>query len=384
MSKNVSAILVGYHGKENFGDDIFRRVITKYLATQMGVSSCAISCGAGSKLNISNDIDSLTVTPFRNPLPRISRLRWLFIFIKALKADIIVFAAGSIFTHQEFHEIRFLLKLLKLLKGKKFKIVAFGVSIGPFPNNRKRSACAKALENFDTILLRDQESISELNAMGVQTNIHIGNDLALLFSVEKYRQNQLSKNNTVLGISLTPRAFPGNQDEIDDKNFVKLGESITSALRNNDTLSIIIMSFCSDKMDGDTEISERFLAKLKPWKERVELVLYSDRDFDSFMYKLYSCDALIASRMHAGILAIMGAIPILQLAYARKIYDFYTHQQLGTNWLMATENFERTRVDKFISTIGSVELSEYFVHQRTKLTEKANLLNHELENLMCI
>jgi polysaccharide pyruvyl transferase WcaK-like protein len=70
---------------------------------------------------------------------------------------------------------------------------------------------------------------------------------------------------------------------------------------------------------GDTDLGQGMAGVLPG--ERVEVVHYTS-DTASMAGSIQSCSAVLAMRLHAGVLAFSGSIPFAQIAYHEKCADF--------------------------------------------------------------
>lgn len=79
------ATLVGYHGYQNLGDDIFLRVICRWLRESLSIKKCYLSTNSDMTDRL---VSGIHVVPFRNPVTSISRMQWIGIFIKAFRVTL--------------------------------------------------------------------------------------------------------------------------------------------------------------------------------------------------------------------------------------------------------------------------------------------------------
>lgn len=369
-----TATLVGYHGRKNFGDDIFREIVIRWLSTVLNVNKCHITA---EKDLLEPIISNVAIHTFSSPIKRISRLLWLSIFLKAMRSDYLIFSAGSIFTILPFFLLYLVIWQLKLIRGDTLKIMAIGVSIGPFRNNFDRYWCFKTLSLMDHILLRDLKSKKVLDAADVNLSCDLSYDLALCWHrmfVVPYKKKKLG----LIGIAVTSRGFGSCQDGKHSHNCNAIIEATEDAMNQNAYARIRILCVCSDEVDGDLALCNHINSRLLKWGSRVEVVIYNGKDIDIFLPAIYECSLMIASRMHAGIMAMCASIPLYQISYAEKITSFFEHCELSSAFLYSHDQMTRESLKNFLHQGLLNNLDSFAVEQSTSLRKKGDIIYNDL------
>ncbi len=375
--KAKTATVVGYHGYQNLGDDIFRRVVCEWLNGSLGITNCYISTR--------NDLAPLLtsrmkVLPFSTPLPRVSRLLWINIFKKSLQSNALIFSAGSIFTIQPFFLIYLVLRFLRLFRGKSLQILAIGVSIGPFRNSIDQYWCLKGLSLMDQVLVRDSQSKSLIDMSKESVNVTPSFDLALSW-IAKPSRPKLVGRAPLLGIAITERAFGSCKTE-HVFNCNTMTEALHDTLAKFNEVQIKILCVCNDGRDGDRIISRHFHEALaKRWKSRVETIYYENDKIEEMQNLIAECASLVSARMHAGIVGMLASVPVYQISYAEKIRNFYLHSELSTRYLHDHTHFNQQSIVEFISMSIMGELQDFAGTQKSILEEKGQMVASHLQQL---
>src|SRR5690606_35472382 len=136
------AIVVGYHGMSNFGDDYFLQYALG-LVEEQGFSEAVVVAKKGSLRAIKkSNIKVREAVPAGLDLRGYER--WLAILSFSIRADALIFCAGSIFTILPERSFNLVINMVRLLNPS-IKIVAIGVSIGPFRNQKSKRLVITAL-----------------------------------------------------------------------------------------------------------------------------------------------------------------------------------------------------------------------------------------------
>lgn len=348
MSK--SAVLVGYHGMQNLGDDIFKQVLFNWMQNNLGVTTC--------KLKVRHKTadytwQKMTIKPYHNPIPGVSRLTWLLNLRAFLSSDFVVFGAGSIFAIQPFLLMYLSLLLVKVLRPRT-KLIALGVSIGPFTRNSDAFWCARALRLFDAVMLRDREAEVTVDSM---KNINlIGSfDLALSLS----NSSTMSRQPNVVGISITPRGYGRcTADAGHSPTCDALSAAIIAAYNTNQNLQFRLFVVCSDIRDGDEQLTRHLADRIAQAGVAFEIVRYKESHQEEFICAIQSCTCVIALRMHAGIIAMLNGVPTLQISYAEKIDNFFNHCEIDKRFLINNAGASAQALSSFILSALSGDLDD--------------------------
>lgn len=373
-----TATLVGYHGRKNFGDDIFREIVIRWLATILGVQKCHLTAAKGT---IGPTLSGIAVDTFSSPVKRISRLLWLSIFVKAMRSDYLVFSAGSIFTILPFFLVYLVIRMLKLIRGDSLKIMAIGVSIGPFRSDFDRYWCFKSLNLMDHILLRDLKSKKLLDNADVDFSCELSYDLALCWH-RMFVEPETNKQPGLIGIALTSRGFGSCMDGKHSHNCNAVIEAVDDAMNQYAHTRVRILSLCSDEVDGDVALCDHIHSRWLKWGNRVEMVVYNGKDIDAFLSAIHECSLMIASRMHAGIMAMNASVPLYQISYAEKITSFFEHCELSTTYLFSHDQVTQESLNNFLQQGMLKNLDPFAVEQSTSLRKKGDIVYHDLLRLI--
>ncbi|RZU46843.1 polysaccharide pyruvyl transferase WcaK-like protein [Fluviicoccus keumensis] len=350
------ATLVGYHGRRNLGDDLFLRLGCRFLKGR-GVKDVFV---AGDYRHVPPMLEGLTLHAFENRA-WFARVVWLQIFIYALRSRVVLFCAGSIFTIQPFFMAYVLMLFVKILRPK-VRLIAIGVSIGPIRSSFDARWCGRLLGLFDEIVVRDAESANVIREISPNVLFKVANDLALTF--DPVQNDFKKKKTTKIGVSL-------NANVVGRRNGAAVDEVIIEALSDlktrNEGLEVGLLVVCSDDHDGDLSVADDLQIRLSQKGLRSSLVVYNGKNLDDYISGLRGFDAILTSRMHTGILAMMVGVPVMQVIYAVKISEFFMACDLGEDYLAEPLSLSVKDVSDFFEAALSGGIAELAAARRAKL-----------------
>lgn len=366
MNLNKKATIFGFHGMKNLGDDYFLKILIK-IFERNDYKEIYVS-GIQENLEQSPNIKVTGIFVEKMKLRWIER--WLRVLYFSLKSDVLIFSAGSILTILEFKFAYFIIKLLKTLKPK-IKVLALGVSIGPFKNDNDKKNALKLLSLFDEILVRDEKSL-EYVPSEFPVKVIKSQDLAFTFLDDSIKYKNTNKIIN-LGIALNDYHLLFGKKFLEKEQIRnnKIIELIKKLKKDNliDTLTIFTTS--SHSVYGDQRVSEYIFKELNEFIPTKE-VIYNN-NFDLFIKELSKSNLIIASRLHTGFFSLAQGINTIQLSYAEKIDNFYKNMDIpGLRIYDAYEFNEEMLFNDVLSLINQFENNNTLniLNEKTKIIEK--------------
>lgn len=157
MSKFV---LSGYYGFANAGDEAMLAAIVKALRAREGEAAITVISGNPQATRASYQVAS------------IHRFNFLKIAYALLRSDLLISGGGSLLqdvtSRRSLLYYLFILALGRLL-GR--RVMLYGQGIGPIRSSFLRSLTRRVLAKADAITVRDQDSFTELERLGVAPSL---------------------------------------------------------------------------------------------------------------------------------------------------------------------------------------------------------------------
>ena len=342
-------LLAGYIGCGNLGDD----------AIALGFMSAAESLGCDFML-LSGSPD-VTYNQYKiHSIPR----RDMNAVDSALEScDALVFPGGSIFQDvTSLRSVAYYSQLVKKAKKKGKKVLLLGQGVGPLNRFFGKRLAAGAFRSADAITVRDPASMATIKALGVNRPIKVTADCAFLLprpggSGDDGTSFQVGNMKTV-GISTRPYGKKGEVPAL----FGELCRLLFKA-------GYMPVLFSMDKNEDTPliqEISASQGGKIPDIRKIATPIEIQQR--------LGRMEAVIAMRLHAGILASTVGVPPLMISYDPKVDAFA--RQLGVGNAIPWQGITAQRIfDQFTSFMKDRERNLVIMERKRDELAKSALDN---------
>jgi polysaccharide pyruvyl transferase WcaK-like protein len=327
-----SAIVHGFYGQRNAGDDAFL-LISAWAARKYW--------GAG------------TVWAHADRLPRshgvtmrrmfvswdkrgATRLNGLLERLRTRAGVTILFGGGSI-----FHSTPLLESYQRALdRAGDGPHCAAGVSIGPFYDAGAQSACAGLLSRLAFVGVRDRASLERATKLAPRARVELTFDLAPLLSEACGADAlaQAGRGRRALGVAL--RGFARVEDRErsgESRRIARVAEALGECARRRALEEIVMVDLSADP-ETDQRVHRALAEKLPP-DLRVRHEPYAD-DPLALARTLAGLQGLIAMRLHAAVFAYLGRTPTVILGYHEKCAGWVDMVGLGEAAVVDAERFE--------------------------------------------
>lgn len=282
---NLKIFFKGYYGFENLGDDIFVHTI-KWFANKYGYSD---------KIHGYNLPENTEGKKVRNKIEKN-----LFDIYYALTCKRIIYWGGSTFEkNSSITDLKYYLMRIKFLRKK---LLAMGISIGPFKNEEEEKLLLEYIKDISYVGVRDNKSLHYNN------KFEFTFDLAILspeiFNIEKNERSDMK----VISINIS------NAENIEEYQsiFKKFLVSNSNKIKK---VNIIVFN------PNDYNLSNSFYLDIKNYVNDSSLIDYTSNS--EFMLKiLANSDLMLGNRLHSGILSYAYKVPFILNEYHEKCTDF--------------------------------------------------------------
>ena len=233
------------------------------------------------------------------------------------EADALVFPGGSIFQDvTSVRSVAYYSQLVKKAKSLNKKVVLLGQGVGPLTSFFGKRMATAAFRAVDATTVRDPASAAAIKALGVNRPIKVTADCAFLLprgmGAADAANFQVGDMKTV---GLAPRPY-GKKGEV-----VALFGELARLIYQAKMLPVLIEMDRNEDGGLIQEISNSQGGKIPDMKKMTTPVQVQDR--------IARMDAVIAMRLHAGILASNVGIPPMMVSYDPKVDAFARILGLG-------------------------------------------------------
>ncbi|HUP48548.1 MAG TPA: polysaccharide pyruvyl transferase family protein [Thermoanaerobaculia bacterium] len=257
-------------------------------------------------------------------------------------ADLIISTGGTYLVEQYDLDERIFLLRAAVASGR--PLVFYTQSLGPFRKPSNRRSLRRVLAYADLILVRDIESRSSVQDLGVRTATHVVADAAFgLLEPNSFRRpppQSWSPKRVALSVRSWPY-FERFSPEEGMKRYTASVRGLVAYLTQTYGSEITFISSCQGVPDyhDDSKLASNIVKALPP---AVAAKVVLDRSFNTpsrLAEKLSAFDMVVATRMHVAILALTRGIPVFPIAYEFKTRALF--EQLGfPQWVQDIEDLD--------------------------------------------
>lgn len=231
------------------------------------------------------------------------------------RCDALVFPGGSIFQDAtSSRSVIYYANLVKMAKAKRKKVVLLGQGIGPLTSFFGKRAAAGAFNQCDLIVVRDAASAQTLKDLGYRGTARVAADQAFLLPAPPAGGEESFQVGGMRSVGLFPRPW-GKTSEV-----VGLFGDLCRLLYQANYIPTLIA------MDREADVPliheiEKTQGGKVPSITKLQTPMQVQQ-------RLARMDAVLAMRLHGGILAATVDVPPFMLSYDPKVAAFARQMDL--------------------------------------------------------
>jgi colanic acid/amylovoran biosynthesis protein len=263
------------------------------------------------------------------------------------EADLVVSTGGTYLV--EHYDIRHRLFEFALCRAMGKPVVFFTQSLGPFRDPKQRRQLRRAFDASPLVLVRDEQSQHHLLDLGVDpAKIHVLADAVFALADEDTLARAAGRTlpaTRSLRVAISVRHwdhFRGTDSDAGMARYVAALASLADHLVSSRGAEVEFLSTCQgigEYWTHDTETADRVVGAMKSANaERVTV----NRGFHqpTALGEIFAgFDLVVATRMHAAILALNAGTPVLPIAYEFKTEELF--DRLGAaSWVTRIEDMD--------------------------------------------
>jgi polysaccharide pyruvyl transferase CsaB len=342
-------LLAGYIGCGNLGDDAMM------LGFTHGLADYDITVMAGSPEEI-HRLYGFDVVPRKDGKAVEAAIK---------KCDALVFPGGSIFQDvTSVFSVKYYSDLVNDAKKAGKKVLILGQGVGPLTNMFGKRMAASAFNAADAISVRDPQSIQTLKDLGVKKNVRLTADCAFLLPQPQQNEDEAAYSvGGMKSIGLAPRPLDKKAD------VVGLFGELCRLMYQSGTMPVLVEM---DKEEDGPLIEEIH----KKQGGRIPQIRKLQTPMQ-FQQRIRRMEAVVAMRLHAGILATTVGVPSLMVSYDPKVAAFSKMIEIAT--ALPMEGLTATRLfDAFTAFMKDRERNGKILERKREEMIKLAQLNMEI------
>jgi len=355
--KSWDAVISGYYGYKNSGDEaLLSAMLTHLRAENPDMKLCVLSKNPAETIQ-THGVYSIN--------------RFCYGRIRKVIKDAKLFISGGGSLLQDVtssRSLRYYLFLINMAKKAHTPVMLYANGIGPIQKEKNRLAVKNALENVETITLRETASLEELTNLGVACeHIIVTADPALTLPVaddaavqQVLQQLGIDKYAKILGIAIRP--WKNSRPDFDRV----MAEGIDLLCKIYGFTPVFIpMKYPEDydlscKIEAQMTCGGYILSESLPASVMIGLV--------------GSMEIVLAERLHSLIYAANGLVPTVGLSYDTKVDAFMEYIGMGT--AISVDTLE---CQKLVETVDMV-YKDYSAIKQRLMDKKTELMRLAEEN----
>ncbi|MGP3984886.1 polysaccharide pyruvyl transferase family protein [Streptomyces sp. KR80] len=230
--------------------------------------------------------------------------------------DLLILGGGGVLYDGQ---ARRYLRLVGAAHTRGIPTFAYAVGVGPLHDADDREALRKVLPQMDEVVVRDEESRLVLEDVGVEREVTVTADPALLLSAEQFTDRMMREEGIPAGTRLVAMSVrePGRAAErLDESDYHALLADVADFLVHRLDACVVFMPMERQ----DVRHAHAVLSHMtSPDRGRILNGAYSPGQILGFMRHV---DLAVGMRLHFLIFAAVSGVPLLPLPYAGKVFDF--------------------------------------------------------------
>jgi polysaccharide pyruvyl transferase CsaB len=320
----MHALLMGYYGARNVGDELMLSSLRRWLESQ-GVSVTVLAENATDVIE-RHGLPAIQNAPlcgewswydawFRGKALRIARA--------ILAHDALIVGGGDLLRDDKgWRQFLYSMEKIFLALIARRPVYLINVGLGAPQTWYGRAILHWALRRCSRIIVRDVRSLRVCADAGALANTDMAEDIvapACRTLAAIAVQDHLGQQQPYVVVALRhgQDAFEGF--EVNDENIQNLAQALDRLIDEQD-VDVICMPFQSAEWGDDTTAHERIRAHMEH-KSRVKHQEWTAAD-EEIVSLMRGASAVVAMRLHAGVIAHALGIPSLMMPYDRKIMEF--------------------------------------------------------------
>lgn len=308
--EKFDALLVGFYGMRNTGDDMLMAAAAAGARQKFKAERIAVTAAKGSEAPL-----RLGLFNTQSRQQRFKGQDRLLKYWAAKRSEHIIIGGGSVLhTAKDIHQKRQYLSLAQSTQH-----IAAGVGIGPFADNKAEQACAQFLNACSFTGLRDRDSYDIARSIAPNANVALTFDLAPGLRYEpEFISSLAEQREPAIGIALCPvERFAGRED----LELARL-KSIATGLQKfcaNQPHEIRLIDFNGHTQLGDHGVHEQLKVMLGDLP--CKIIDYQANPYTA-INEISKLGGIVAMRLHAAIFAYLSDTPCLALNYHPKCHNW--------------------------------------------------------------
>jgi polysaccharide pyruvyl transferase CsaB len=347
------AIISGYYGFDNLGDELILKVLTDELKEK------------GVKITVLSNNPKKTAQQYG--VQAIHRMNFIDIVDALAQANLFISGGGGLFQDATGPiSPLYYGGLIHLANFFEVPICFWAQGVGPLRKEFSRKVTASALRHCDAIAVRDEQSAQLIRDIS-DLEPEVTADPVWLLKLPKPLSQPGKKNKKQskpfrLGISLRPWS------ELTEARLKHLGGLLAKwADSFGQPVELLLLPF---QKEEDTHLLSEFATSVQSLNLSIKMI-----EADQVLGTIKTCDAMLGMRFHSLILGLLAEIPIYGLIYDPKVDALLNMFDLQGCHINVLESLSPEQLHTAFTQAHDVDLKPYKKESRGNFKILNKLLN---------
>ncbi len=367
-NKDINALVFGYIGFNNSGDDAIFDIFSKSFLEKYPKSSITVLSNSSDKLLDSNKIKH--VYGFN-----------IFKIMKEIKKNQIIIANGGSLLQDttSSRSLYYYLSIIWYAKLHHKKVVMLANGLGPINKNFNKNLVRNIVDKVDLITFRDSESHELAKKLGINDpKMEVTADMVFSYKDmqkievcnEIFAKEGIPTDKKIIGVMIRPW---GNNDKY-ITDIAKLCDKLIAEKNVN----ILFIPMQKTKRINDILTSQEVIKRMSN-KAYILEASYNYEEISSIIRKM---ELIISMRLHSIIYALISGIPVYGLAYQPKVKSYLNEVNLPVENDLDNLDIEKIFIELVKLMENRDEISQSIEHKIIELNNKAKMNMTVLDEYM--
>lgn len=306
--------LVGSYGGLNAGDEAILTVAIVQLREAIADVEIAVFSRDCEHTRANHDVE--LVVPARDAV-RSEVLEWV------QPLDLLLLGGGGILYDRE---AEMYLRTVRIAQEAGVPTATYAIGAGPLERPTDREAVAEALNRMKLVTVREAAAKLLLEESGVQQEITVTADPALLLEPEPFTEQMLEREGMTAGrrlIGMSVREAGGAVSEIGEDHYHRLLAQAADFMADRFDADVVFVPLERKDIRESHRVIGRMALPERAWVLKRS---YGPRELRGLMEHL---DLAVGMRLHFLLFAVTSGVPVAALPYATKVVDFLKSLELA-------------------------------------------------------
>lgn len=330
FKKAKKIFIYGVYGAGNLGDEAILKCILSQLETLSEYQTIILSKKPDL---IYKDYKKTSVHPY------IFKKAQFFLNSRSFSSILILGGGGILKDYENTPTaLKNFMEIPMIALKNKYKTMLYSAGVENIIFNESRDILKRILNQFDILTVRDPYSKERLKKLGVQKQIYVTGDPAVLLLSNMKGKRNFDIDHPLIVVSLRNWFEKGyfQTNEKSFNNFLSVLAYSLDIIVEKFNAKILFLPFRTVPFDNDKDVMNYVASKMNH-KQNI-FILQKVPTFDQ-LKSIYAQTVLtIGMRLHSLIFSFSSLTPMIAISYSKKIIDFMNYINMN-DFTLTIDNF---------------------------------------------